>query len=383
MHHRHCPGCLIFFAAAFMPAVIASPASAAPIIQEHFDQLGPPWRKNIRGAGRITLASKGVSGPCLQVVSEKRALVYYTLALDPKKVNGKSILIRCKVKSANVMTGPKVYSTAKLHVGVEVPGRRSLNFAARFTGTSDWHDEFLQADIPPDARKVTLDLGIQNGTGTAWFDELVVDDGVREQNTVSIASAANTNFHDEKAGDGYGFLDDGGPDLRHFPIGPVRFDGVDFTVLSPARNFGRTCAVLAGRKYPRFPRRIETVIPVHSAGKRLYFLLAAAAGGPSHSRTCLRCTVHYQDGRSQTVDMREGIDIGDLRAPKDLPNWKVVWRDSLNGGKVGVGLSRWENPRPAVPIAWLRLSTPGNAAAPVVIAISLEPLHKAKAPKNR
>ncbi len=347
-----------------------APAPLTSLIHEQFERLGRPWRRIIRGNGAIRRVPGGVSGTCLEVVSRNQALAYYSRRLDAKKVAGKTLFIRCKVRLAGVRVGPKSYSTAKIHVGVETSARRRRNFARRFTGTAGWHDEFLEAAIPEDAVRVVLDLGIQQGTGTAWFDDLRVWLGRPGRTAVSIASIANTNFRDDQAGDGFGFLDDGLPDLRRFPCGPVRFRGVDFYILCPYRNFGRTCAVLAGRDYPRFPKRIETVVPVKRAAQGLVFLVAGAGESVRPGRICLVCLVHFGDGREARMQFREGVDIGRLRAPHDCSNWKLVWRDASGPG---IGLSHWRNPFPAVPIDWLRFSSPGAGLAPLVVGIAVDP----------
>ncbi|NOY79413.1 MAG: hypothetical protein GXP31_00260 [Kiritimatiellaeota bacterium] len=362
---------ILFLAVLFLPC----PVRATQMLSENFESRGA-WQEHVRGKGSISLVPGGVHGKCLKTVSEAQALVYYSLKLDPEKVRGKSILIRCKVRIRDVVRGPKVYSTAKIHVGIRTADRRTLNFATRFTGTADWSDKFLAVDVPEDAQEVVLDLGIQNGTGTAWYDDLTVDDGVREQAVLDIASVANSNFHDETPGDGFGFLDAGPPDLSALPLGYVRFRNVDFYIRTPARNFGRTCVVLAGRKRPQLPKRIETVIPVKMAVKRLFFLQAAAWSDPTRQRPCLQYTLRFADGRTVDIPMREGIEIGSLWAPKDLPGWKLAWETAVDGRKVGVGIAEWQNPRPDVPISWIRLSSPGDAAVPVVLAISADPAKK-------
>jgi len=347
-------------------------AQAKTLLSESFETPGA-WKKTVKGKGSIALEPGGTAGKCLKTVSESQALVYYTLVLDPNKVRGKDILIRCKVRIKDVVRGPRSYSTAKLHVGVKTRDKRSLNFAQRFTGSADWHDEFLMAKIPENATHVTLDLGIQNGTGTAWYDDLTIDDGVRRQATLDIAPAANTNFHDAVPGDGYGFIDAGPPDLSRLSLGYVRLRDVDFNIRVPARNFGRTCVVLAGRKRPNLPKRIETVVPVKMTAKELFFLQAAAWCNPNLHRPCLRYTIRYADGQTIDLDMREGIEIGSLWAPADLPAWKVAWTVTSGERRVGLGITTWKNPHPDIPISWIRLSTPGDGAVPVIVAISAEP----------
>jgi len=341
------------------------------ILTEDFEHPSG-WKRIIRGDGTIRLVDDGVRGRCLEVVSRKNALVYFSRPLPPEQVRGKKVLIRCKVRLKDVVRGPRSYSTAKIHLRWQADGR-TFNAATRFVGTSDWHDEMLAVDLPPDAEKIVLDLGIQNGTGTAWYDELTVDDGVYPQRFVDLAPVANCNFIDEEAGDGIGFLD-AGFDLRALPAGGVLLlGGVPFRILSPARNFGRTCVVLRGAKRPDLPDHIETIAPVKSKVARLHFLLAAAWCDVSSRRLCLVCTVHYDDGSEVTIPFREGLNIGPLEQPQNLTEWKVAWQEKSGAVEVGLGRTTWTNPHPEKPVSWLRFSTPGNGAVPVIVAISLDP----------
>jgi len=347
-------------------------AQAATILEEGFESQGR-WQEQIRGKGSIERAPGGVEGKCLKTTSEDCALVYYSQPLPRDRVQGKRLIIRAKVKLENVIKGDQDYSTAKLHVGFRV-GNEPGNRAQRFVGTTDWHDEVLVAEIPAEATQVVLDLGIQNGTGSAYFDNLVVDDGVREHTAVSLESVANASFRDEVAGDGEGgFLDAGPLDLRDLPVGDVRLGGVDFYILPPSENYGRTCVVLRGAKRPDRPARIDTVITVSKKASRLFFLHAAAWPSPAHSDPCLVYAIHYEGGAVVEVPLREGVDLGGLDAPRDLPNWKVAWSGKYAGGTVGLGVTTWENPNPGTPIAFVRLSTPGTGGVPVVVAVSLDP----------
>ena len=350
-----CLACLLLLSAA---------ALAAPLLTEGFETQGK-WKKNVRGKGVIELVDGGVHGGCLKVVSEDKALAYYSIELDARQVAGRRLIIRSQVKLDGVAVGPEVYSTAKLHVGIKVGGKTE-NCAQRFVGTRDWHTQVLAAEIPEGASRVVLDLGIQNGTGTAWFDDLVVDDGVKEHVVLDIKPAANAAYCDEVA-----------PvppfDLRGLPVADLKLEGVDFFVLPPEANHGRTCIALRGKAAPGLPARIETVVPVGHKAKRLFFLLAAAGEGSGDKPVCLNVEARYADGKSATILLREGVDIGSLTRPAALPNWTVAWTAKRGASITGLGVATWHNPRPDVPIQWLRASTPGTGAAPIIVAISLDP----------
>jgi len=341
-----------------LAVMLTADARSETVLKENLEEQGK-WKKNIRGDGDIELVPDGVEGKCLKVTSKDRALVYYSMDLDPKRVLGKRLIVRAKVKLDNVEQGEQVYATAKIHVGVMI-GKRMTHHARRFTGTADWHDEVLIAEVPENADRVVLDLGIQNGTGTAYYDNLTVDDGVKQHEIVNIASAANASC--KQVG------------LDGVPVADVRLAGVDFFLLPGSTNFGRTCVALRGEKRPDLPGRILTVIPVDRKATRLFFLQAAAGDAPKPGRPCLIYTIHYDDGEKLEAVMREGRNIGSLESPSDLPDWKVAWTSRTGGRTIGLGVTEWKNPRPDVAIKFIRLSTPGTGAVPVVAAISLDPV---------
>jgi len=340
-----------------LAALLCSALCAETVLKEDFEQQGK-WEKKVRGKGTVELVDEGVKGKCLKVSTNDNALVYYSIPLDLERVRGKRIIVRAKVKLDNVTQGKQHYAKAKLHVGA-ITGKQMKHAARLFDGTKDWHTQILIAEIAKDVDKVVLDLGIQNGNGTAWYDDLVVDDGVKEHEILSIETVANTNH--KQVG-----LDD-------VPIADIRLGGVDFYVLPIDARYGRSCVTLRGKDRPDLPARIETVIPVDKKASRVFFLQAAMGCDAARQEPCLVYTIHYEDGESVDVPMREGVDIGCLDNPQDLPNWKVGWSTKTDGKTVGLGVTEWKNPKPGTPIKFIRLSTPGTGAVPVVVAVSLDP----------
>jgi len=338
---------------------------ARVVLRESFDQPGA-WKKNIKGAGTVALVPGGVSGSCVKVSTKANALVYYSLTLDPAQVRGKRLFVRAKVKLDDVTQGEKSYAMAKLHIGAAVAGTVQ-NFAQRFVGTRDWHDQALAAEIPKDATRVVLDLGIQNGNGTAWFDDLVIHDGQTRYTCLDIRPAANASHA------GSAFVGKGIPTLAALPTGLVQFADVDFRILHPDENYGRTCILLRGEKRPDLPARLDTVIPVGKKAAKLIFLHAAAWPKEGVCGECLTYTVQFQDGRSVDAPIRECLEVGSVLAPKERPNWKLAWTARDKAGRLGLGVCTWENPHPDIPIRSIRLSTPGTSAVPIVVAISLDP----------
>ena len=358
-----------------IPLLAALGAMAAPLVQDNFETLRPCWTKNVRGKATVDVAPGGVEGSCLRIEARDKAFAYCTTKLDPVPLRGKRITVRAMVKLENVVRGDKEFCEAKLHALVRFAdkGRPPRNVATRFRGTADWHQQTMVVEIPEDATSLQIDLGIQDGDGIVCYDNLVIDDGVRRQICVDLRNIANTSTNDisEKRGHG-GFLDAGDRDLRGFPTGDLTFADVDFYLMSNSDAHGRTCVVLAGAERPERPAATLAVAPVNARARRLFLLHAAAWADAASGRPCLFVDLTYADGRTHTIVVREGTDVGPFEEPADCPNWRLAWTGEATGARLGVGVSQWPLPWPEAPLRHLRLRSPGDAAVPVVLAVSLD-----------
>jgi len=355
--------------------LLPAAARAELILQESFDEQGV-WKKRVQGKGSVELVGGGVEGQCIKLTSVDQAFVMYSRDLPIERVRGKRVIVRAKVKLDHLVQGPKSYSMAKVKLLIH-EGKRVINKPNNFDGHEDWHDRVLVAPVSNEATRVELQLAIQNGTGTAYFDNVTVDDGVKEHDALDFKPLANANLATGVADDGTGrWVDLGLPGLKLVPVADVKLAGADFYVMDSRRRFGRSCIVLRGAARPELPTRLPQVLAVGAKAKRLFFLHAGVGIDASRQTPCLVCTVRYEDGQSVDIPMREGVDMGDFNAPKDLPNWKVGWTAKHNGGSIGLGVSAWTNPRADVAISHLSLSTPGTGAMPIVVAISVDPKRK-------
>lgn len=357
---------------------LATSAVGGTILTEPFDSPSPGWKATVRGKASVDVVSDGGAGPCLRIQSDG-GFAYYSIAVDPALVSGKRLTVRSRVRLEDVRVGQQRFNTAKLHIGVTVAGELK-HFPTLFAGSRDWHTQMVTADVPAGAEKVVVDLGIQEGFGTAWYDDVMIDDGVREHEPLDLSRVANTTLTDEVPEPGRGgFIDAGSLDLAGLPVGDVRLADVDFFVLPPSRNSGRACLVLGGKERPALPLRPTTAIMVQRHVPRLFFLHASAWADPAAQQPCLTYDIAYEDGQHASAVMREGIEIGSFQDPKPLPAWQLGWTDTRDGTTVGVGVTTWENPRPAVAILWLRPGSSGKAGVPIVLAVSA-PRAEAPAP---
>ena len=186
---------------------------------------------------------------------------------------------------------------------------------------------------------------------------------------VDLRPYATTGFADEIDGDRQGgWTDQGRNDMRMLPAGRREFAGVPLQIIDPAHNGGRSCIVLAGADRDYFPDKIEGI----AVGEkfRLLFFLHALAWGSGKAAGHYR--INYADQTSETIILRDGVNIGDWWAPRHLPEALLAYvAENPTGHEVGLWLFAWENPKPEVPIASIDFVSYGESV-PILVAVSGE-----------
>ncbi|MBM3497992.1 MAG: hypothetical protein FJX74_04900 [Armatimonadetes bacterium] len=350
--------------------VLAVGSSGAGVIfEDGFESLDVRWTRNVTGNGTIEIVPGGVEGNCLKMTAAG-GTTYLSTPLDPEEYAGTTIEVVGMVKLENVQMGQEVWATAKFHIGAVLPDQTVVNFADRWVGTADWAAKKLTADIPENAQRIVLDLGLQNAIGTAYYDNLVVRDTSGTGRPISLLPICNLGRSDGVANDGRGsFLDLGMHDLFGLPEGSLEGPGITFTIPPDGVNKGRTCVVLRGEQRPNLPAETEP-LPLNVKAASLHFLLAAAWADTAAQEPCLTCELEYADGQKVGVEMRAGVDIGNFDDPREFANYRLVWQERNGAGKeVGVGAATWQNPRPEVAIKSLRIVSAGKGV-PIVLAVS-------------
>ena len=161
--------------------------------------------------------------------------------------------------------------------------------------------------------------------------------------------------------------------------GLVEERGVPFHLQDPATaSGGKNVIVLKGGMDPNAVSRTmpaEVEIPVNLAAGRLHLLGAVAGWGFPAVREqdpLLTISVHYEDGDSEHIVLKNGIDIADHVAGVEVPGSarteltehgqiRYLWRDLKKPGRV---------------ISKLVLSSAGKVPAPMIAAITLESANK-------
>lgn len=185
---------------------------------------------------------------------------------------------------------------------------------------------------------------------------------------LNISKVANMGFYDKVAGDGKGgWSDQGKNDLREFKFkGRTMFDGIEFNIIDPAKNNGKSCIVLRGQHKKTFPTKAE--IKVNAKGAGIYFLQGASWSWGVVGRY----RIVYDDGTEEVVQLRDGREIFNWWSPGDSEVSRVAWVGS-NPVKSGIGLSvyAWVNPHPKKTIKKIIAETDGDKSFLHLVAATL------------
>ena len=97
-----------------------------------------------------------------------------TQQLPPEQVRGTRLRISGRIKAENVAEPPQSYNGIKMMLILDAPSGKQWLQRDEVWGTFDWKEISFLAEVPPDTTNATLFLGIENTTGTAWFDDITI-----------------------------------------------------------------------------------------------------------------------------------------------------------------------------------------------------------------
>jgi type 1 glutamine amidotransferase len=171
-------------------------------------------------------------------------------------------------------------------------------------------------------------------------------------------------------------VDDDHVSLRITHGGTFTFGGIPFNVVTPEKSAtGRNVVQLQGgpdRTFARtkMPMKVEAPVGGFKAN-RLHFL--GGIGGWAYpfdkgDMVVLKASVRFTDGTTETINLRNGVEIADHIARRDVP-----------GSQYAPGVSegfqvRWFSKQlsKAAPIEKIILESTGTIVAPTVLAITAE-----------
>ena len=161
------------------------------------------------GAIRVSLPEEG---------NVKHASVTRQLPAEP--LRGTRLRITGRIKAENVKEPPQSYNGIKMMLVLDSPSGKLWLQRNAVWGTFDWKEVSFIAHVPGDVTEATLLLGIENTTGTAWFDDI----------TITVIAKKPARPGERPAGPVYKGHDL--PRLRGAMIDPNSFTAEDLKVLA-------------------------------------------------------------------------------------------------------------------------------------------------------
>ncbi len=328
-------------------------ASAATVLYCPFDSLRG-WSVRTVGATTAAIVENSDRSRCVEVASS-RGTVLLSRELPLADVRGGSLTVTCSVKSQQIVRGPQLSSTGKLHLAIRTPQGIDHHYA-RFTGTADWHQEAFTVDVPADAQRVLLNVGLESCFGRAWFDRLIVRTDRRGVHPLDLSHVANA--------------DHGQLQLAAFPEGSVKWQNVPFQIIEPAQPQDPDCLRLKGIEHPDWPATTAAPIPVNTSATAIYILHGALAKQGTSDSPCVMWNATFLGGHTEGFSVFQGREIGAVGETEDLQNWRVAWRRPDSSGKpVTFGVTRWTvyNTAPILSLSCQAY----HGASPVILAVTV------------
>lgn len=144
--------------------------AAVPVFYQN-DFEGPEPLNGWGGAGRLAVGHQG-QGMIVQIPAGKPATATASLTLPVEKMRGCTVNAWADVRAQDVTLPPRPWNGVKFMLVVESPSGKDWP-AENFEGGSfDWRRAAFSTRIPADATRVQLVLGLEQVTGTVWFDNV-------------------------------------------------------------------------------------------------------------------------------------------------------------------------------------------------------------------
>ena len=286
--------------------------------------------------------------------------------LDRKRAAGKRVTVSAEVKRD--LSAPSVrYQGGKLQLNYRAGGIWNWPGIYMAVPKCDWEKHTLIADVPPDADKLEVILGVQSASGTIRFRNLKVETG---DTILPLKSAANMGFRDQTARDGKGGWSDQGPgnDAANFNYKQLKYANVPFGVIAPERNNGKSVVVFRSAQLPNGVREVDLDLSSAAVSGNYLYLLHTLTFGYGFNDTVGTVELTGKNGKSAVIAIQGGKDVSDWWMPKRLENAfpGALWQNR-SGGEVGVYVSKFRIPaelgelasvkfRPAAPkVTWILL----------------------------
>jgi len=300
-------------------------ARSATVLFCPFDSLAG-WSVRTVGAGEAKIEARAEGNPCLAVFAH-RASVLLSRRLPVDQLRGSRVSVGCLMRTEGVVAGPQKTSVAKIHLAVVAAGRVE-HFAARLGEDSRWGHQGFTVDVPAEAERVILNLGLEGCSGRAWFDQLLVRNDRRGVYPLDLSPVANAS-HDQLG-------------LDAFPQGTIQWEGIPFQIADPLQCPGGDCLRLKGIDHPDWPAATAAPIRVGRGATDIYILHGVLGGRQKSPTPCAMWTARFAGGHDAGLSVFEGRQVGPIGSTEDLENWRVAWRgEDETGRPITLGVTRW------------------------------------------
>lgn len=203
----------------------------------------------------------------------------------------------------------------------------------------------------------------------ARFKEISEDEYAAMPQTfkqLDLTAIANRGFADDVSGDGKGGWTDQGAenDLSRFELrGLCNLKGVDFNIIDPDKNDGKSCVVLRGQNDKNVPTSAEMIVDDVIAG--VYFLHASAYV----QKEVGKYVFVYEDGTKEEVVVRGSNDVFNWWGSGQGDYTVTAWTGS-NAMTSAVSLYMFccENPRPTKKVSKIVAETSGTGSYLMLVA---------------
>lgn len=160
---------------------------------------------------------------------------------------------------------------------------------------------------------------------------------------LDLRAVANAGFKDDKPNDGKGGWTDQGAvnDLSQLKPGKLSLAPIEFDVIDPQSNNGRSCLVLSGNQR-KFNRKIELKVTQAATPCRYLYLLHASAWPPSENGVIGKITAIFKNGSKREILLRNFQDCADWWNPSNFPNAMLAWSSKNKSAHIGLYVSRFK-----------------------------------------
>lgn len=320
------------------------------MVAEAFNTL-EAWRVVGLGPADMRLEDDAVGGRHLRVES-RSGLAFCSRELPVEALRGTQVTVRCMTLVEAVEPGPQAWSGPKIHLAVATP-EGPVHFSARLSQPTPWQQVSLLADIPESATRIVLNLGVECGSATVGFDNLLVLDECRDVRHLDLAPVANFAF-------------------EGLPGDVVEADDLSFAPVRDGRGEpAANCVALRGEGHDELPRDLDRPVRAGVVANTVYFLHAVLGRGGARETPCVIWTARFWDGQEASFSVFEGRDVGGIDSSRDLANWRIVWRGKTEDGTpLSLGVTQWRLYASNVPLESLTPKAYAGAV-PVIAGITV------------